>query len=178
LKPVTEDGDGDDVFSGRKDMKMYDTSRGPFHAILDKMALALQAQIGGSYAKSFTTVYEDPANALLRDGAQYDHLAKSMDAMHGTSKSLVPVGKAAAPPDPAEDYVDPNLNPAHAELDRLVVARMKNNPRLSYQQSFTREYLSPANRGLKTRVDVESIEGAAVSECARLKFRRWWRCWG
>jgi hypothetical protein len=34
---------------------------------------------------------------------------------------------------------------------------MKNEPKLSYQQAFTREYLHPDNRSLKSRVDAESI---------------------
>jgi hypothetical protein len=34
---------------------------------------------------------------------------------------------------------------------------MKNNPKLSYQQAFTTEYLAPANRSLKDRYDSESI---------------------
>jgi hypothetical protein len=72
----------------------------------------------------------------------------------GTSKSLIPVVKAA-PPDPSQDYVSPG--PAHDELDRLVVTRIKSDPKLSYQQAFTREYLLPANRSLKERVTAEGI---------------------
>lgn len=118
-------------------MADYDTSRGPYHAILDKMALARQAQTGESYAKAFTEVYTDPANVTLRDGAQYDHIAKSMDSIYGTAKSLVPVAKAAAPPDPSQDYVRPSSGPANDELDRLVITRKKSDPKLSYQQAFT-----------------------------------------
>jgi hypothetical protein len=145
-------------------MTDYDISRGPYHAILDKMALARQAQTGESYAKAFTEVYTDPANAAIRDGAKYDHLAKAMDATHGTAKSLVPVAKAA-PPDPSEDYVSPW--PAHDELDRLVVTRVKSNPRLSDQQAFAQEYLAPANRSLKDRVDAEGILRAQAREPAK-----------
>ena len=135
-------------------MADYDTSRGPFHAILDKLALAHQAQFGGSYQQAFTKVYTDPRNAALRDGAKYDDLAKSMDAMHGTALSLVPAVKAA-PPDPRQDYVSPG--PAHDELNERVMAHMKANPALSYQQAFTRVYLHPDKRSLKSRVDAESV---------------------
>jgi hypothetical protein len=95
-------------------MADYDISRGPYHAILDKMALARQAQTGESYARAFTKVYEAPENASLRDGARLDHLAKAMDATHGTRLSLIPAAKAAAP-DPSQDYVSPG--PAHDELN-------------------------------------------------------------
>jgi hypothetical protein len=140
--------------------------RGPYYKMLDRQALARQSQTGESYAKAFTHVYTDPANRAIRDGARYDHIAKAMDATHGTKLSLIQAAKAAAPIDEVQDYVDPNLNPAHAELDRLIVTRMKNDPKLSYQQSFTREYLAPANRSLKERVDQESILRAQAREPA------------
>jgi hypothetical protein len=73
-----------------------------------------------------------------------------MAAVHGHG-----LGKAAAPPDPSQDYVSPGA--AHDELNRLVMTRMKSDPKLSYEQSFTREYLLPANRSLKERVDQESV---------------------
>jgi hypothetical protein len=207
-----------------------DISRGPYHSMLDKMARARQAITGESYAKAFTETYTDPANAAIRDGAQYDHLAKAHDSVYGTRLSLIPkVEKAApydplakaaemaehlgpshaklhslavdhmrahggmsyeqayshlysrpenealrnaikaehmratmaglgkaAPADPEQDYVSPG--PAHDELERLVVTRAKDNPKLSYAQLFTREYLDPKNRDLKSRIDAESIE--------------------
>jgi hypothetical protein len=149
-----EIGEADEAKKGTT-MADYDISRGPYHAILDKMALARQAQTGESYAKAYTEVYTDPRNTLIRDGARFDHLAKAMDATHGTRLSLILAAKAAAPMDEVQDYVSPG--PAHDELDRLIVTRMKADPKLSYQQSFTREYLAPENRSLKQRVDQESI---------------------
>jgi hypothetical protein len=133
--------------------------RGPYAKMLDRMALAHQAQFGGSYEQAYTKIYTDPTNSAIRYGARLDHLSKAHDAMHGTRLSLIPAAKAAAPMDPSQDYVDPNARTpaAHAELDRLVVTRMKNNPRLSYQQAFTTEYLAPENRSLKERIDNESI---------------------
>ena len=62
--------------------------------MLDKMALALQAQIGGSYEQAFTKVYTDPKNAAIRDGSKYDDLSKAFNSVHGTKFSLV---KKAAP---------------------------------------------------------------------------------
>jgi hypothetical protein len=130
----------------------YDTSRGPYHAILDKMARARQAITGESYAKAFTETYTDPKNSAIRDGSKYDDLSKAFDSVHGTKFSLV---KKVAPPDPPQDDVSPG--PAHDTLNRLVTARMKNEPNLSYAQAFTREYLHQDNRPLKARVDAESI---------------------
>jgi hypothetical protein len=227
----------------------YETSRGPWHAMIDRQALALQAQTGESYASAFTKCYTDPSNRAIVDLARLDHLSKGHDAIHGTNLSLIPkqvekaapydplakaaemaehlgpnharlhslavdhmrahdgmsyqsaysylyakpenvglrnavkaehmrhtmagvgdgVGKAAAAPaDPSLDYVDPSARtPAAAEvLDRLVVTRMKNNPKLSYQQAFTTEYLAPANRSLKERYDAESILTAQAREPA------------
>jgi hypothetical protein len=160
---VAIDDDGDDGKRTRK-MTQADISRGPFHAILDKMALARQMQTGESYAAAFTKIYEDPKNAAIRDGAKYDDLAKSMDSIYGTSKSLIPVVKAP-PPDPSQDYVSPG--PAHDELNERVVAHMKANPALSYAQAFTREYTHPDNRSLKDRVDSEGILRAQAREPAK-----------
>jgi hypothetical protein len=125
--------------------------RGPFYKMLDRLALARQSQTGESYAKAFTEVYTDPKNAAIRDGSKYDDIAKAFDSVYGTSKSLV----KAAPPDPPQDDVSPG--PAHDTLNRLVTARMKNEPNPSYAQAFTREYLHQDNRPLKARVDAESI---------------------
>jgi len=98
----------------------------------------------------------------LRAEINREHLGASLAAVHGHGE----LGKAVAPPDPSEDYVSPSPGPAHDELDKLVIARMKSDPKLSYQQSFTREYLLPANRSLKDRVDSESILRAQAGEPA------------
>jgi hypothetical protein len=138
--------------------------RGPFYKMLDRQALARQSQTGESYERAFTAVYTDPANVAIRDGALYDHLAKQHDAIYGTAKSLIPAQRAA-PADEVQDYVSPG--PAHDELDKLVITRMKSDPKLSYQQSFTREYLDQANRSWKDRVDSESILRAQRLEPAK-----------
>jgi hypothetical protein len=131
-----------------------DISRGPFYSMIDRQARARQAITGESYAKAFTECYTAPENIAIRDNLQYEHIAKSHDTMFGTGLSSIPTQKAAAPPDPPQDDVSPG--PAHDELDRLVMVRMKAEPKLSYQQSFTREYLHPANASLKQRYDSES----------------------
>jgi hypothetical protein len=74
---------------GMTKMVDYDVSRGPWHAMLDRMARARQPITGESYAKAFTETYCDPKNAAIRDGSKYDDLAKAFDSVHGTAKSLV-----------------------------------------------------------------------------------------
>jgi hypothetical protein len=150
-----DDEDGFIPNAKRGNNMTNEIDRGPFAKMLDKMALAHQAQFGGSYEQAYTKIYTAPENASIRDRARYDHLAEQSDAMHGTKLSVIPKVVKAAPPDPPQDEVSPG--PAHDALNRLVAARMKNEPRLSYAQAFTREYLHQDNRSLKSRVDAESV---------------------
>jgi hypothetical protein len=80
-------------------MTMDTVDRGPYMKMLDRQALAHQAQFGGSYEQAFTKVFTAPENAAIRDGAKYDELARAFDSVYGTAKSLIPVQKAA-PYDP------------------------------------------------------------------------------
>jgi hypothetical protein len=100
------------------------------------------------YAKAYTETYCDPANVALKDASSDYDLRKSYNAAFG------PVQKAAPADPPQDDIV---YGEANQELHELVVTRMKKNPALSYEQSFTREYLDPANRSLKSRVDAEGV---------------------
>jgi hypothetical protein len=71
----------------KKGMTMVETvDRGPYMKIMDRMALARQAQTGESYAAAFTKVYEAPENAAIRDGARLDHPVESprRDSWDGT----------------------------------------------------------------------------------------------
>jgi hypothetical protein len=125
---------------------------GPAHARLHSQAVDHQrANPRLSYEAAYSRMYTHPENAGLRAEINREHLGASMASLHGHG-----LGKAA-PPDPSEDYVSPSPGPAHDELDRLVMTRMKGDPKLSYQQAFTREYLLSANRSLKDRVDSEGI---------------------
>jgi hypothetical protein len=150
-----DDEDGFIPNAKRGNSMTNEIDRGPFAKMLDRMALAHQAQFGGSYEQAYTKIYTAPENASIRDRAKYDDLARAHDAMYGTKLSMIPAVKAAAPADALQDDVSPGS--AHDELNELVVAHMKANPALSYQQAFTREYLHPNNRSLKDRVDSESI---------------------
>jgi hypothetical protein len=134
---------------------------GPAHAKMHSMAIDFQrANPRHSYESAYSRVYSAPENTSLRAEINREHLGTSMAAVHGHGE----LGKAA-PPDPSQDYVSPG--PAHDELDRLVVTRMKSDPKLSYQQAFTREYLLPANRSLKDRVDSKGILRAQAREPAK-----------
>jgi hypothetical protein len=132
---------------------------GPAHAKMHSLAVDHQrANPRISYEAAYSRMYTHPENASLRAEINREHLAASMGAhSHGLGK--------AAPPDPSQDYVSPG--PAHDELNERVVAHMKGNPALSYQQAFTREYTHPDNRSLKDRVDVESILRAQRPEPAK-----------
>jgi hypothetical protein len=124
---------------------------GPAHARLHSQAVDHQrANPRLSYESAYSRMYTHPDNAGLRAEINREHLAASMAAAHGDGA----LGKAA-PPDPSQDYA--SRGPAHDELNERVVAHMKSNPALSYQQAFTREYTHPANRSLKDRVDAEGI---------------------
>jgi hypothetical protein len=57
------------------------------------------------------------------------------------------------------------------------MAHMKANPKLSYEQSFTHQYLHPDNRDLKSRVDAESILHAQAREPAPIPALYVTRAW-
>jgi hypothetical protein len=93
-------------------------------------------------------LYTHPQNVGLREKVKAEHLKATMSGFDDQG-----LGKAA-PMDEIEDDVSPGA--AEYELHRRVVERMKLEPNLSYQRSFVREYLDPANRSLKQRYDAES----------------------
>jgi hypothetical protein len=145
-------------------MTYIDTSRGPFFAMLDRQALARQAQTGESYAAAFTKIYEDPANRAIRDRAQYDHIAKAHDAIHGTKLSL----EKAAPPDPAQCYVSPaeaaaRLGPAHAKIHSQAIDFRRANPRHSYESAYSRVYSAPENANLRAEINREHLAASMAA---------------
>jgi hypothetical protein len=138
---------------------MLDTvDRGPYMKMLDKQALALQAQIGGSYEQAFTKVYCDPANASIRDAAQYEHLAKSHDVMFGTGLSAIPVAKKA-PYDPLAKAAElaEHLGPSHAKLHSLAVDHMRAHSGMSYQQAYSLLYSRMENEPLRNAIKAEHM---------------------
>jgi hypothetical protein len=131
--------DDADIVTRKVDTMTVDISRGPYHAMLDRQALARQSQTGESYAKAFTEVYTDPANSAIRDGAQLDHLSKAHDAMHGTRLSLIPKVEKAAPYDPLRKAAEVAefLGPAHAKLHSMAVDHQRAHSGMSYQQAYS-----------------------------------------
>jgi hypothetical protein len=133
----------------------YDTSRDPYHAILDKMARAHQAITGDSYAKSYTAVYTDPKNSAIRDASKNHDLAKAFDGVYGTAHA--PTTKAA-PQDPKQDFVEravESRGPAHAKLHEMAIEHSRAHG-LSYQQSYTRLFTSPENVALRAGIAAEA----------------------
>jgi hypothetical protein len=155
-----DDEDGE-IAEAKKGISMadYDISRGPYHAILDKLALARQAQTGESYAKAFMEIYEAPENVLLRDGAAFDHLAKAMDATHGTKLSLIPKVEKAAPPDPLQKAADVAefFGPAHAKMHSLAIDHQRAHSGMSYQQAYSHLYTRPENEALRNAIKAEHM---------------------
>jgi hypothetical protein len=123
--------------------------RGPSHAKLHSMAIDHQrAHPGMSYQSAYGYLYAKPENVSLRNAIKAEHMSATMA---GVGDGL---GKAA-PADAVQDDVSPGS--AHDELNDLVMARMKAEPKLSCERAFTHEYLHPDNRSLKSRVDAESV---------------------
>jgi hypothetical protein len=139
-------------------MTDYDTSRGPYHAMLDRMARARQAITGESYAKAYTECYCDPANAAIRDGSKYDDLAKAFDATYGTAKSLIPVAKEASydPLAKAAEMAE-HLGPAHAKLHSLAVDHQRAHSGMTYQQAYSHLYSRMENAPLREKIKAEHM---------------------
>jgi hypothetical protein len=151
-KPDEDDDETARIGKADSMTQVVDPSRGPYHAILDKMALARQAQTGESYAKAFTEVYTDPANVALRDG--YDHLARSMDSIYGTTKSLVPEVKPA----PQEAAKEPSFaGPAHARLHSMAVDHQRAHSGMTYEGAYSYLYSKPENEALRNAIKAEHM---------------------
>jgi hypothetical protein len=137
----------------------YDTSRGPYHAMLDRQARARQAITGETYQKAFTECYTDPSNAAIVAGSKYDDLAKAFDGVYGTAHSLV---KAApeAPYDPLRKAAElaEIRGPAHAKLHSLTVDHMRAHAGQSYASAYAYLYGKPENVSLRNEVKNEHLQ--------------------
>jgi hypothetical protein len=156
---VAIDDDEDGVIPSTKGNNMTDNiDRGPFAKIMDKMALARQAQTGWSYEKSYTDCYTDPRNAAIRDGVRYDELSRALDSSHGTAKCLIPVAKAESydPLAKAAEAAE-HLGPAHAKLHSLAIDHQRARPGMSYQSAYGYLYSKPENAALRNAVKAEHM---------------------
>ena len=132
--------------------------RGPHIKMLDRQALAHQAQFGGSYEQAFTKVYEAPENAAIRDGAKYDELSRAFDSVHGTAKCMIPVAKAESY-DPLAKQADmaEHLGPAHARLHSMAVDHMRAHGGMSYELAYSHLYSRPENAPLREKIKAEHM---------------------
>jgi hypothetical protein len=117
-------------------MTNYDTSRGPWHAMIDKQALAIQGQIGCSYAQAFTKAYTDPKNATIVEQYKYDDLAKAYDAIDGGQRSMANSGA-----DVKKALADATLE-AQAHSRAAVTGE-------TYAKAYSEIYCSPENIALR-----------------------------
>jgi hypothetical protein len=153
-RPRRDDDDDEVIIPAEKGNTMADTDN-PFYKMIDREALALQAQTGESYASCFTKCFTDPSNKTIVDQIHYEHLAQSHDNMFGY-RLATPVTKAA-PPDPPQDFVSRSIEdrgPAHRKLHEMALEHSRQHG-LTYEQSYTRLYTSPENIGLKAAIAAE-----------------------
>jgi hypothetical protein len=102
---------------------MVDTvDRGPFAKMLDRQALAHQAQFGGTYEQAYVKIYTDPSNRSIVDNARLNHLEMGEDAICGTRLSMIPIAKKASydPLAKAAEIAE-QFGPAHAKLHSMAV---------------------------------------------------------
>jgi hypothetical protein len=126
-------------------MTDIDNSRGPWHAMIDKQALAIQAQTGWSYAKSFTAAYTDPKNAAIVEAYKHDDLAKAYDAIDGGQRSA------------ANSGVDVRKALADATLEAQARSRAEITGE-TFAKAYTEIYCSPANIALRKAAPMDAVQ--------------------
>jgi hypothetical protein len=142
---------GSEVVSPGPDEPDDENFSGPAYAEMEVLAHDLQlANPNLSMQQAFSRVYTSPKNKDLRARI----IAEATARARGMAKaaSVAQVGDI-----PNLDGVSPS---ATDEMNQIVMTRIKDNPKLSYAQAFTEEYLLPKNRSLKERIDQEGIEAA------------------
>jgi hypothetical protein len=139
---------------------MVDTvDRGPFAKMLDRQALALQAQIGGSYEQAYVKIYTDPSNRSIVDNARLNHLEMGEDAICGTRLSPIPMAKAAPAYDPLRKAAEiaESYGPAHAKLHSMAIDHQRAHAGQSYQSAYAYLYGKPENVSLRNAVKAEHM---------------------
>jgi hypothetical protein len=139
---------------------MTDINRGPWHAMLDRQALALQAQTGMSYESAFTKCYMAPENKSIVDQARYEHLAQGQDAMFGYRTSAIPVAKGTPAYDPLRKAAEiaESYGPAHAKMHSMAVDHQRAHAGQSYASAYSYLYSHPQNVGLREKVKAEHMK--------------------
>jgi hypothetical protein len=140
---------------------MVDTvDRGPFAKMLDRQALAHQAQFGGTYEQAYVKIYTDPSNRSIVDNARLNHLEMGEDAICGTRLSPIPVQKAEPSYDPLRKAAEiaEHLGPNHAKLHSMAVDHMRAHAGQSYQSAYSYLYAKPENLALRNAVKAEHMK--------------------
>jgi hypothetical protein len=141
-------------------MTDYDTSRGPWHAMLDKQARARQAITGSTFEKAYTECYCDPRNSAIVNELKYEHLAQGEDAISGTRLSSIPLAKAAPAYDPLRKAAEiaESYGPAHAKLHSMTIDHQRAHAGQSYASAYAYLYTQPQNTGLREKVKAEHLK--------------------
>jgi hypothetical protein len=118
--------------------------------MIDRQALALQAQTGESYASAFTKCYTDPSNKVIVDNARLEHLSQGHDAIYGTRFSMPPnAGVKKALEDPT--------------LEAQARRRMATTGE-TFAKAYSAIYTAPENIALRNGVTGPLAKAAAIAE--------------
>jgi hypothetical protein len=150
-KPRRDDDDSDvinDVVIPAKkgnNMTDYDTARGPWHAMINKQALAIQAQVGCSYEQAFTKAYTDPRNSEIVAAYKADDLAKAYDALDGGQRSMSNVSADI-----------------HKRVDDLTLEKQARDRAErtgeTYAAAYTAIYCSPENIAIRKAAPMDAVQ--------------------
>ena len=114
-----------------------------FYDAIVKRAEALRAD-GESPQKSFVkAITEDETGQLLYQAMK-----------------IAPGSEVKAAPQPAPPSREESarlLGPAHARLHSMAVDHQRANPRLSYENAYSRMYTAPENAGLRAEINREHL---------------------
>jgi hypothetical protein len=137
-KPRRDDDNDDVIIPAAKRVD-------PFAKMLDRQALAYQAQFGGSYEQAYTKIYCDPSNRSIVDAATSEHLARGHDAYDGGQRSMSNM---------AADI--------HKRVDELTLEKQARDRAEitgeTYAKAYTEIYCSPANIALRKAAPMDAVQ--------------------
>ncbi|PNE11338.1 MAG: hypothetical protein CR217_09365 [Beijerinckiaceae bacterium] len=120
-----------------------------FYDAIVKRADALRAD-GESPQQAFSKVITDDETGRL--------LYKAMQIAPGAE--LKPV---AQPAPPSREESARLLGPAHARLHSQAIDHQRANPRLSYENAYSRMYTAPENAGLRAEINREHLAASMAA---------------
>jgi hypothetical protein len=143
-KPKRDDDNDDVVIPADKRVD-------PFAKMLDRQALAHQAQFGGSYEQAYTKVYCDPSNRSIVDAARYEHLAKAYDAYDGGQRSM------------SNMAADIRKRVDELTLDKQARERAETTGE-TFAKAYTEIYTAPENTALRNGTADPLAKAAGAAE--------------